>query len=259
MRIRDTIFWNRKKPRLLIIGEAKSGTTAAANLLGLSTHMSVKSDISALWHPTNEQIWTGERSFRDVYQTIKNEFRFNIIKEPNLTFMFSEVQSVFPTLPVLFVIRSPYYTLRSQLSRMELPGNLENLTKNELERVEPNWRVIFRSPFIDRPSSHYISILAQRWCFAAEIYLKNRRQFYIFKYEDFLKNKAKYIEEQVKELGFQKKRNIESLVDVPFQPKGASTPIHAFFGERNCHLIKEACSKTLQRLGDPFKDYGRYV
>ena len=259
MRIRDTLFWNRKKPRLLIIGEAKSGTTAAANLLGFSMNMSVKSDISALWHPTNEQIWTGQRSFKDVYQNNKKEFRYNIIKEPNLTFMFSEVQSVFPTLPVLFVIRSPYHTIRSQLSRNELPGTLENLTKNELERVHPNWKVIFRSPFIDQPSSHYIAILAQRWCFAAEIYLKNRRQFHIFKYEDFLKNKATYIQNKVKEMGFRNKRNIKSLVDFPFQPKGASTPSHAFFGERNLQLIEKICSGTLQKLGDSFKDYGHPV
>lgn len=245
----------KRNPKVIILGLAKSGTTAAAHLLQKSTGLSLQADIRGTWYPVNEKLWSNEITFTQILKDNKRAFSRDIVKEPNLTFSAKELLRTFPKTKFLFILRSPFDTIKSQLSRMNLSGDLDETVELTLSHVEDGWKPLFRSQFLQNPSKHSIERLAQVWNFATQMYLESQKEFVVFRYEDFLKNKAKYIVTIVEKLDLIVKTNPQPFVDEQFQPKGSELNAQDFFSEDNLNRINLICRETAQELGPSYKDY----
>ena len=245
-RILSPVVSVSSKP-VIILGNQKSGTTAIAALLAHLTGKSVTLDIEPLWRFPDLALFRKEIPFASFVTKNRYLFSRDIIKEPWLTFFYNDLRSIFPDAKYVFVIRDPRENIRSLLNRLKLPGDLEQLTWEDIQQLEPKWQIIFMGDLIGVPQGHYIEILAHRWVEAAKIYLKNQDNMILVQYESFELNKMKTIEQLAEQLGFEPKYSIKSLIHKPFQPPGnRKISLVDFFGEKNLKRIHKVCAEYME-------------
>ena len=68
--------------------------------------------------------------------------------------------------------------------------------------------------------NHYIEVLAERWNTISNVYLENKENIILVKYEDFISDKSNTIQLLAKKLDLTKNGEISHLIDKQFQPKG---------------------------------------
>ena len=172
-----------------------------------------------------------------------------IVKEPNLTFVADELMNYFSSSKAVFVVRDPRTNIRSLLSRLSIPGDLDALSLGDAWLPNTTWRSILEGRDLESGYTHYIDVLAHRWNVAAAIYFKHPHKYVLLRYEDFLQDKVASISALASSLDCPIIEDITPYVDIQYQSASDKrTGTQAFFGERNLSRISTVCSKYLDRL-----------
>lgn len=232
---------------LFVLGNQKSGTTAIAALLAYATKHTVTLDIEDMEGYTNLALHQGQLTFEEFIQRNRYDFSKQIIKEPWLTFYFEELQKFFPKSRYIFIIRNPKDNIRSILNRLNIPGNLETIPEEQWQKIKTVWQLILKGEWMGIPGQNYIETLAYRWNRAVDVYLKNKHDMILIKYEDFLKDKENCIIELAHSLKLPVVQGITHLTEKQFQPAGDQTvPLKHFFGEKNLNRIEAICGERMK-------------
>jgi hypothetical protein len=249
MRDAGRVLLGVMQPEVAVLGNQKSGTTAVAALL--AEHVAVRAtlDIPDLWGEDFRRLRSGETSFRLFATRHPRDFATGVLKEPNLTFLYPQLHATFPKSRVVFVVRDPRANIRSILSRLGLPGDVDDLSEQQQSALPVGWRPVFDPSALGTSTGTYIETLAQRWNAAVDVYLRHAEQMTLLKYEDFVTDKTGSIAAIADALGLPSRRDIGGSVDRPFQPAGSRAPYERFFGERNLTRIVETCGDNAGRLG----------
>ena len=233
---------------IFILGNQKSGTTAIAALLARMAGLSVALDLRKEVHrPIIENVKKGDVSFESFVKRNKLDLSRELIKSTDLTFLFEELRNYFPEAEFVFIIRDPRANIRSTLDRLTIPGNQNKLTDKQWAEIPPAWRQVLDGKWLNLSGENYIEILAARWNFCADLYLKQCEMFKICKYEDFLKNKIGEIQRIAESLGLKIKNDISEYLDVEYQPKGRNKDAYwqIFFGD-NFARINKICGERMR-------------
>ena len=248
----SSIFSKVNHKPLFILGNPKSGTTIIAKLLSRATKKTLTSDIkSAIKHITLKLDFK-LLSFDYFIENHKYEFSKEIIKEPFLSFYTEELMKSFPNAKFIWIVRNPYQNIRSILNRLKIPGNLEEIDFNQFSEFEktPDWKLNLQSSMFGYNSFNYIEAMAFRWNHAVNIYKQHKDRIVLVKYEDFILDKKKYIEDLSLSLELTVKADISNYVNIQYQPKGKSEiNLKKFFGVENYNNIEKLCKKNMEELG----------
>ena len=235
---------------IIVLGNQKSGTTAIAKLIGLACGQGTQLDIEALWEPNCKRILNKELSLPEVIQKNKRFFSSPILKEPNFSLLYPQLEASFPDATFLLIVRDPRDNIRSILNRLNLPGDKARLSPKEFRSVNKHWRALFDASRYDSDSTQYIELLASRWNTCAELFLKNQERVLVFKYEDFIKDKLGSIRRISRRLGLEPTVDISSKVNIQYQPAGnRNISWKDFFGEDNLNRIEDICSDRMEKMG----------
>ena len=249
--------------KVVVLGHQKSGTTAIAALLAKAAGLDVSIDplfyIDQGKAKAVEKLINNPKSIRWLCLRHPSLFGQEIVKDPDLIFVYKQVQRHYRNAQFLFVVRDPRDTIRSICNRLSLAGDeLNYCPKNsDMKNGNNHWKLILSGQLPNQDvSDHqfgFIYNLAHRWRIAAEIYSNNADEMVFFRYEDFLREKEKSINEIAFELGLKCTKAITKYVDVQYQPKGDSTSDwSAFFGQENLNLIEEICAESMSTFGYGF-------
>lgn len=244
----------KKSEPVIVLGNQKTGSTAIAALLAKCTEKTVTLDIvDPIPDPSWQLIYKYQLDdFENFIFYYKNYFSREIIKEPSLTFFYSDLLQTFPNAKYVMILRNPYENIRSILNRLGIPGNRNEIEFSDWDSLKyyPTWKLALDSTWLGCQSNNYIEALAWRWCKAADVYLENTDRLIVIKYEDFLSNKMASIEGVAEKLAMDVTSDIKNHVDIQFQGKGNSTLKGIdFFGERNYKIIKDICGERSRGLG----------
>jgi hypothetical protein len=218
-------FFSKKNPKpLFILGNPKSGTTIIANLLSKATKQTLTSDIKSVIKYAPLKLDFNLLSFDEFIKQHKYEFSKEIIKEPFLSFYTEELIKSFPDAKFIWIVRDPYQNIRSILNRLKIPGNLKEINFNHFTELEKNpaWKLNLQSKMFGYISFNYIEAMAFRWNHAINIYQQHKDKIVLVKYEDFILDKKKYIEDLSLSLDLTVKSDISNYVNIQYQPKGKS-------------------------------------
>lgn len=246
----DTINARVNPSPIIVLGNQKSGTSAIAALLAEMTNLSVTLDLrKEIAKPTYDRVKTGELSFAEFVNINKLDFCQEIVKEPNLTLFYQEMNEYFTNPKYVFVIRDPRENIRSILNRLNIPGNLTELESEYREEITkyPAWNLVLDGSWLGIEGNNYIERLALRWNFTADVFLENKDKMELIYYEDFVKDKIGVIAGIAEKLRLPQANDIADKVDIQFQPKGNRHVKGAdFFGKDNLERINQICEKKMR-------------
>jgi Sulfotransferase family len=234
---------------IFVLGNQKSGTTAIAALLSRATGLSMKLDFLGAREPHLSRLLGNELSIDRFVAANKYTLSHAIVKEPNLTFVADRLMEYFGCSKAVFIVRDPRTNIKSLLSRLSIPGNLDALPLGDIWLPNPTWRSILEGHDLDSRHDHYIDIQAHRWSAAVAIFYRRPHRFVLLRYEDFLRNKAESINSLASSLNLEIIEDVAPYVDVQYQrasDKRISVP--AFFGEQNLSRINTICAEYMNLL-----------
>ncbi len=238
---------------LLILGHQKSGTTVIAALLGKVAQQAVtidpfhQIDLNAA---LRQKLYNHDIPFQKILKQHPYYFSTPIIKDPNFTFLYEPLKFSFPQSQYLLVMRDPRDTIRSILNRLQIPGNLPQLSpayQNKLANMSARgWDLMLQGQLPQVSGETYIQRLAQRWLICAETYQNHQQGLQLIRYEDFNQNKVKTIQNLAQTLGLQATGDITQAVNQQYQPKGdRAVNWLEFFGRDNLAQIEDICGEKM--------------
>lgn len=257
-RYRIQELWRRQTARVnpspvLVLGNQKAGTSAIASLLGEATDLSYTIDVFCLYPGLEERLLSGAGDFEEVLERGRYYFSKDIVKDPSFTFFYPTLADRFPTSKKVFVLRDPRHNIRSILNRLNLPGDLDELSQNDWNNVMQNfpaWHSVLEGSSAGHKGRNYIETLALRSKKIFQIYFCHKTEVIPIFYETFNQNKVAAIQQLAAQLDLSVVRSIDHLKDVQFQPRGnRSVPIEEFFGTKNSKLIEEICGSEMVAAG----------
>ncbi|MFC4558007.1 sulfotransferase domain-containing protein [Virgibacillus kekensis] len=235
---------------IFVLGNQKSGTSAIGALLAEIADKTVTIDLLGIYEPTQSKLHQGQISFKEFVERNKYDFSREVIKEPSLTFLYDEIKSYFNSPKNVFIIRNPYDNIRSILNRVDIPGNVDNISadyKEKWNHANENWKKVIDSRWLGINGENYIEWMSYRWLRCIEIYEQNKDDFILIKYEDFKRDKVNSIKQLAKELNLPIVNDISDKVDIQYQPAGnRSVNKLDFFGERNIERINNICEEKMK-------------
>ncbi|SHF84926.1 Sulfotransferase family protein [Fodinibius roseus] len=244
-----SLFSKINRSPIIILGNQKSGTSVITHLIADYGGLTKTVDIPESWWPTLEDLLGGALPLEDFARKYSLYFSREVIKEPNLTFLFDQLSHIHPAAKFIFVIRDPRSNIRSLLNRISVPGHLPQMDEDLARVIPPNWRAVFDASLWDLPDGNYVEVLAWRWVRAARVYLNNQDRIHLVRYEDFNADKLQTIEKLAQKLGIVQKREIKDRLDVQFQPKGNKSISWEAFFEENLDRIEDICGREMAELG----------
>lgn len=238
---------------ILILGNQKSGTSAIAALLAEMTGLSLSLDLrKEIDKPTYHLVKKGELPFSEFVKINKLDFSREIVKEPNLTLFYEELADYFPQSKFVFVIRDPRDNIRSILNRLKIPGNLSKLEQEYRGEMTPAWDLILDNSWFGLKGENYIEMMAERWNYTADAFLKNQDKIILTRYEEFLKDKIGEMARLAENLGLDRVNDISDKVDIQFQPRGnRNVKWQEFFGNDNLARIDRICGERMKSFDYP--------
>lgn len=238
---------------VFILGNQKAGTSAIAALLGKAAGCSTSIDLVREYLSDGAiypQIQRGQADIEELIQRNRLDFSRKIIKEANLTPFFEHLATRFSSARFVFIAREPVDNIRSLLNRWDLPGNKKHLSVQELNAIKKSWHILFNGDWLGLSGDGYIEMMAERWRYLTDIYLKNADRMTLIRYEDFRADKQNAIENLAKQLSLPAENDISTLLNVQFQPKGRrDTNLLDFFGAENLRKIELICGQNMEQLG----------
>jgi len=242
---------------IFVFGNQKSGTSAIAALLGEATGLSYTIDILCLYDGLEERLLRNECSFNEVIDKTRYYFSQDIIKDPGFTFFYEELAHRFPNSKKVFVLRDPRQNIRSILNRLDIPGNLIDLSPEHWQKIKhsfPSWYPVIEGGIAGHKGENYIATLALRCQRIFKLYRQHQTEVVTIKYEDFNQDKVQQIANLARQLGLEINHNIDRIKDVQFQPKGnIELSLEDFFGLANLKRIQEICREDMVALGYPLQ------
>ena len=235
-------------PRVLVLGNQKSGTSAIASLLADLCGLSKTIDVEQLWGRKGHAIMRGERTLAEVVAEHPEPFRAELVKEPMFSFFADQALDLFPEARAVFVVRDPRTNARSLLNSRNLPGHLERLTPRL--RRSLGRRVTVDSEVWGGADENYVGVLAHRWNLAAEALEASRHRVRVARYEDFSADKLGFLRRLAEELGLEQRADVAAKLDVQYQPRGdRDVSWLDFFGADNLGRLERICGPRMARLG----------
>jgi Sulfotransferase family len=235
---------------IFVLGKEKSGTTVIAALLAKCANQTVTLDLPRLWGPMETRIHSGEVRFSDFVQNNRRYFSRDIIKEPCLTFLYSELKRAFPQAKYLMIVRDPRDNIRSILNRLGIHGNLENIDANTFSKISPGWQVVLDGRWLGLQGDTYIEMAAARWNYAVDVYLEHDNEMVLVRYEDFVADKIGMIKNLARQLGIPQAHDISDSINIQYQPSGnRSISWEEFFGRENLLRIERICGGRMKTFG----------
>ena len=243
---------------MIVGGNQKSGTTAIAALLAKATGSRFSND--PFWHVARrdgregvlDDVLAGRMTVDEVVERYRAYFSAEIIKDPNFSFLYPELERRFPGAPQLFIVRDPRQNIRSILNRLCIDGHLDELLPEHRQALahEPGWRAILEGGGLGTTGDSHVARLAQRWNIAVARYLERSASIHLARYEDFLPDKASYIGMLADKVGLRVTTDIREALDEQYQPRGNhAISMEEFFGQRNLRLIESICAAGMARFG----------
>ena len=244
------------KSPIIVLGNQKSGTTAIAALVGRATKkkfaidpwfqiqnkLDIKSQIDL-----QKQLYEHSCSLNDFINHNKQYFSVEIIKEPNFTFLYEDVIKCFPTAKFIFINRDPRDNIRSILNRLNVPGNLTQLSDCQLESMTLGWQLVMEGKYPSVLGNNYIEKLAYRWNIAADTYIKNADNIIYIAYENFLEDKQAKIISLAEKIGVNIEHDISQELNIQYQPKSNNNASWLeFFGAKNLAHINDICGDKIK-------------
>lgn len=233
---------------ILLFGLNKSGTSATINLIAHSANISILDDFPYKLGDWDDVVY-GKENFIKYLNKHGYAFSKDLIRFPMNQQAIDFASSYFLMNKYIVTIRNPIDNIKSILSRLKLPGDLESLDVSKLN-YHSNWiKMLNRKP-------HYIDSLIDCWNEAYSINeIINCPNAVIFKYEDFIDDKETYISQKVHELDLKPKNSIKEFVNVQYQPKGTGQNNLEFFGERNLSKIVNQTKPIAKNFGYDLNNY----
>lgn len=246
---RRRIAYPINKTPIIVLGNQKSGTSAIATLLGEMTGKTYAIDLFYRCGNVEKQVLTGALSWEDFVDLARKYFSRDIIKDPGFTFLLEPLSKSFPNARYVFVVRDPFANIRSILNRVDVPGNLKDMSEShweKLRRERPGWEPVLSGLSGDCAGATYIETLALRCSKALELCHKKPLTWITIRYEDFLTDKVGTIAEITSKLNLAHKNDISDIQDRSFQPPSRirSSPIE-FFGNANAEIIESICKHAM--------------
>ena len=242
----DRLLYEPHPSPILVLGNQKTGTSAIAHLLADWAGLSKTIDVSEM-REFLTPLMLGECDLASMAQKLPKPFSRELIKDPNLTFMLDDLRRIFPAGRYVFINRDPRENLRSFLSRMKIPGDLPELG-DHADQIAKGWETVFDTKIWKTQSTHYVDKLADRWNRAADVYLENRKDQILIRYEDFRTDKLASIEALAHTLGLTQKGDISDKLDVQYQPRGTQVSPLEFFGAENLGRIERICGSRMREF-----------
>ena len=91
--------------------------------------------------------------------------------------------------------------------------------------------------------------MANRWNYVVNSYLSNSNNIVIVKYEEFLQNKADFIQRLIKDINLDYVQDIKYKTEIQYQKKGNSdVDLSKFFGD-NYKKIERICKTNMNKIG----------
>jgi hypothetical protein len=234
---------------VFVLGNQKSGTTVIAAALAHCADITATLDLRDLTADKLTGVYEGGVSVRAFINRYRWAFSSRLIKEPNLTFLYNELADHFPRARFVLVAREPRDNLRSFLNGFHLPGHLEKLGSKHREALSPVWRAIVLNHGLDIDALNYVDGLAERWNRAVDVYLRNRDQVHLIRYEDFCSEKVRTIRNLTQRIGLDAVNDPTPIVGQQHQERGDRTvEWEEFFGAENLSAIKRRCRTRMKAL-----------
>ena len=240
---------------VLVLGNQKTGSSAIAHLLAACGDLRLAANV----HPAQGRERRMARlDASEMRAFIQNEARYYfghaVVKENALTSAVGALLEALPNARGVFVTRHPAQNIRSILDRLGLPGTPQPLGTVAAD-LPAGWRDVVTNGGLrlddpeDAPEDH-ITALARRWATLARRYLRHAERLHLARYEDFMADKAGFVRRLADTLDIPFQRDIESLLDVPFQPRGAhrGAALHQFFSTDALRIIDDCCAPEMRAL-----------
>jgi hypothetical protein len=236
---------------IFVLGNQKSGTSAIADLLARACSLSVSLDmLMEVNRPRIQEVPDGTLPFDAYVQLNRWEFSHDVVKEPNLTFVYPELAAAFPLARFVFIVRDPRDNIRSILNAIEVPGDLARLDEKRARRLSRGWGLVLDGSWCGIEADHYIDQLSQRWMRCVERYLESLDAFTLCRYEDFVADKLGELQRVAEALGQPVTVDVSSEVDRQYQSRGdRSVAWDAFFGAEHLARIERICAEGMRALG----------
>lgn len=226
----------------LLFGLNKSGTTVTINLLA---HIAGKTFYDDFTNKLGdwEDVMTGKCSLNSYVHKHSYPFSKDFIRFPIEPQSMVKANSFFSLNKYIITIRKPADNIKSILSRLKIPGDLDELEVSE-HNIHPMWMKMLTK------KQNYIDSIIQCWLEAYDQpqFIDSEKSV-LFKYEDFVTDKTGYIAQKVIELGYMQKKSIDHLIDVQYQPKGIRTSNLKFFGKHNFEKIIAKTGSIASKYG----------
>lgn len=243
------------EPRF-VLGNQRSGTTAVAALLADVTGASVELDLTReVFAPTFDLLRSGEMTIGEHVRRNRASYSRRIIKEPHLTPFLDQLREHFPDARFAVVVRDPRDNIRSLYDYLEIPGDCAEPRLSSSRRVArwKSWRMVVDGGWLGLDGRQGLEHLAHRWNMCADVYLHNRDQVILVRYEDFLADRLGLVRSLGKSLGLGvgSAHVAAERAGQAFQPLGAhrgAAPL-AFFGPENLAMIDRICAERMSALG----------
>lgn len=232
---------------IFLFGYQKAGTTAISVLFSEATGLSVTAELKKqLIKPQYKEVYQGDLGFDRFIEINKIDFSKEVIKENYLIFYFKQLIERFPNAKSVFIVRDPRDNIRSILNRLNLSGDQQK--KSDIKNLPMVWRQFLDNKWLTgKESENYIEALAYSWQKAADIYKLYENNMILIRYEDFLKEKTKVINEICKTLECEIKKDITPLVDVKYNLAGNKNVVwEKFYGMKNLDKINEICAEGMK-------------
>lgn len=240
----------KRSPRIIVLGNHKSGTTAIGKLLAELGGLSSTIDFPRSRRREGYRLARGRLSINRVYARNEDLFSADLVKIPALTFAEPEIADFFAESKFVFVVRDPRDNIRSILNRRGISGRAKKLsyTKRLSQRLKGS--PSFEASAWGGSSSGIVGALAQRWCRAVELYEQIQNRATLVRYEDFKADKQGVLTDLAETLGVERSGDVSGRLHHQFQPAGDnSASLVEFFGEANLAEIERICGPIMQRYG----------
>lgn len=257
--VRNRLATVNRRP-LIFLGKGKSGTTAIAAMFAEATGKTVALDIPALFVDGIRPILLGRSELSAVVDRERLAFSHDIIKQPTLTWFFDELREFFPGARFVMIVRDPRDNIRSVLNRMDVPGNLEDLSPEMVANIHGGWRWHFDEPWLlGLTGKNYIELSANRWNLAVDVYRDHSDDMLLIRYEDFMQDKIGSIARLAAQIGFPVVQDIGANSERQYQPQGKDRGKSwiEFFGPRNLGTIERICGSRMAEFGYSSSSFDR--
>lgn len=236
---------------VLVFGNQKSGTSAIAGMLAEVTRVPAAIDLVREYQsPSYPDVVRGARSARWFIRRNRLEFSRGIVKEPNFLVMWKQLLAELPDSPRILVVRDPRDNLRSILDRLELPGDRDELTREERGANGPGWSLYLDGRWLGIDSDHYVEVMAHRWNLGYRFLEENRDRVVLVRYEDFLLDKEGTLAGLAARVGLPVRRPLGAAAEHQYQPRGSRRRgWHEVFGKANLARIERICGRGMRELG----------